>query len=130
MKISNRLKSIAGLITEKDVIADIGCDHAYLDIYLVKNKIVFILSSKLYFFIFDMALFKHEALLSLATQRTFLYLVKYISRSPWSHPTSTILELSLTKEAIVLSLAEIFIIHPYNLLIFLNEMDVSIFLKL
>ena len=25
---------------EKDVIADIGCDHAYLDIYLVKNKIV------------------------------------------------------------------------------------------
>lgn len=40
MKISNRLKSIAGLITEKDVIADIGCDHAYLDIYLVKNKIV------------------------------------------------------------------------------------------
>ena len=45
------------------------------------HKIVFILSSKLYFFIFDMALFKHEALLSLATQRTFLYLVKYISRS-------------------------------------------------
>ena len=40
MKISNRLKSIAGLVTEKDVIADIGCDHAYLDIYLVKNKIV------------------------------------------------------------------------------------------
>ena len=40
MKISNRLKSIAGLVTEKDVIADIGCDHAYLDIYLVMNNIV------------------------------------------------------------------------------------------
>lgn len=40
MKISNRLKSVAGLVTSNDIIADIGCDHAYLDIYLVKNKIV------------------------------------------------------------------------------------------
>ena len=40
MKISNRLKSIASLVTNEDIIADIGCDHAYLDIYLVKNKII------------------------------------------------------------------------------------------
>lgn len=40
MKISNRLKSIAILVTNEDIIADIGCDHAYLDIYLVKNKII------------------------------------------------------------------------------------------
>lgn len=39
MKISNRLKSIAGLIIDSDKVADIGCDHALLDIYLVKNKI-------------------------------------------------------------------------------------------
>ena len=40
MKLSNRLKSIASLVTNEDIIADIGCDHAYLDIYLVKNKII------------------------------------------------------------------------------------------
>lgn len=39
MKISKRLKSLAGLITTDDKVADIGCDHALLDIYMVKNKI-------------------------------------------------------------------------------------------
>lgn len=39
MKISKRLKSLAGLITLDDKVADIGCDHALLDIYMVKNKI-------------------------------------------------------------------------------------------
>ncbi len=39
MKISKRLKSLAGLITLDDKVADIGCDHALLDIYMVKNNI-------------------------------------------------------------------------------------------
>lgn len=39
MKISKRLKSLAGLITTDDKVADIGCDHALLDIYMLKNKI-------------------------------------------------------------------------------------------
>lgn len=39
MKISKRLKSLAGLITLDDKVADIGCDHALLDIYMIKNKI-------------------------------------------------------------------------------------------
>ena len=40
MKLSKRLLSIASLVKPNDVIADIGCDHALLDIYLVKNKII------------------------------------------------------------------------------------------
>lgn len=39
MKISRRLKSLAGLVTLDDKVADIGCDHALLDVYMVKNKI-------------------------------------------------------------------------------------------
>ena len=38
MKLSNRLKSICKYIDKVDVVADIGCDHALLDIYLIKNK--------------------------------------------------------------------------------------------
>ena len=40
MKLSKRLKSLAALVSSDDIIADIGCDHAYLDIYLVQNNIV------------------------------------------------------------------------------------------
>lgn len=39
MAISKRLKSIAGLVINTDKVADIGCDHALLDIYLVKEGI-------------------------------------------------------------------------------------------
>ena len=39
-KISNRLLSLSKYISKNDKIIDIGCDHALLDIYLVKNKIV------------------------------------------------------------------------------------------
>ncbi len=35
--ISKRLKSIANYIKKDDLICDIGCDHALLDIYLVKE---------------------------------------------------------------------------------------------
>ena len=40
IKISNRLKAIADLVDKNSNIIDIGCDHALLDIYLIKNKIV------------------------------------------------------------------------------------------
>lgn len=40
LKLSNRLLKIASLVKDHDVIIDVGCDHALLDIYLTKNKIV------------------------------------------------------------------------------------------
>ncbi len=40
LKLSNRLLKISSLIKNHDVIIDVGCDHALLDIYLTKNKIV------------------------------------------------------------------------------------------
>lgn len=36
---SLRLLSIASFVEEEDVVADIGCDHAYLSIYLAKNNL-------------------------------------------------------------------------------------------
>ena len=36
---SKRLLAIASLISKNDSVVDIGCDHAYLDIYLIKNKL-------------------------------------------------------------------------------------------
>ncbi len=39
MELSKRLRSIADLIKEKGVVADIGCDHAFTDIYLIQNNI-------------------------------------------------------------------------------------------
>ena len=38
MKISNRLKEIGNLITNAEVVVDVGCDHALLPIYLVLNN--------------------------------------------------------------------------------------------
>lgn len=40
INLSKRLKEIASLIDKNSVIADIGCDHALLDIYLIQNKII------------------------------------------------------------------------------------------
>ena len=40
LKLSNRLLKISSLVKNHDVIIDVGCDHALLDIYLTKNKIV------------------------------------------------------------------------------------------
>lgn len=37
--ISLKLKAIAFFIDKDDRVVDIGCDHAYLDIYLVQNKL-------------------------------------------------------------------------------------------
>lgn len=39
MKLSNRLQKIADLVDKNDSIADVGCDHAYLSIYLAQNKL-------------------------------------------------------------------------------------------
>lgn len=36
---SNRIKTIASLINKGSVVVDIGTDHAFLPIYLIKNKI-------------------------------------------------------------------------------------------
>ena len=36
--INNRLKKIAYYVEDKDNFIDVGCDHAFLSIYLVKNK--------------------------------------------------------------------------------------------
>jgi len=38
--ISKRLKSLVKYISKDDSVIDIGCDHALLDIYLIKEKIV------------------------------------------------------------------------------------------
>ena len=38
--IDNRLKSLTKYIESNDIVIDIGCDHALLDIYLAKNKIL------------------------------------------------------------------------------------------
>ena len=40
MNLSKRLLSLVKYIEHGDIPADIGCDHAYLSIYLVLNKIV------------------------------------------------------------------------------------------
>ncbi len=37
--ISKRLKTIANLVDSNQIVADIGCDHGYLSIYLIKNKL-------------------------------------------------------------------------------------------
>lgn len=34
-----RLKTLASFIKKKDKVVDIGCDHAYLSIYLIKNNL-------------------------------------------------------------------------------------------
>lgn len=39
MEISVRLKTIVSLVTPKNRVADIGCDHGYISIYLVKEEI-------------------------------------------------------------------------------------------
>lgn len=39
MEISLRLKTIAGMVDKCEAVADIGTDHGYIPIYLVKNKI-------------------------------------------------------------------------------------------
>lgn len=39
MQISKRLQTIADMVTRGNRVADIGCDHAYISCYLIKNNI-------------------------------------------------------------------------------------------
>ena len=46
MKINNRLKKIGDLVEANSFCLDVGCDHAFLDIYLVqKNKNIHVVAS-------------------------------------------------------------------------------------
>lgn len=39
MELSARLKAVAGMVTEGNRVCDVGCDHGYISIYLVKNGV-------------------------------------------------------------------------------------------
>ncbi len=39
MELSNRLQAVANMVTKGNSVADIGCDHGYVSIYLMTNKI-------------------------------------------------------------------------------------------
>ena len=39
MRLSKRLKAVADMVTKGNIVADIGTDHGYVPIYLVKNNI-------------------------------------------------------------------------------------------
>jgi len=45
IKISTRLKTISNYIENKDRLIDVGCDHAYLSIFLKLNKDVYVIAS-------------------------------------------------------------------------------------
>ena len=38
MQLSNRLLAVAGMVTEGNTVADVGCDHGYIPIYLIQQK--------------------------------------------------------------------------------------------
>lgn len=40
IKLSKRLMSCASLVREGSALADIGCDHGYVPVYLIKNNII------------------------------------------------------------------------------------------
>ncbi len=39
MELSDRLKAVAGLVSAGSVVCDVGCDHGYVPIYLVRRQI-------------------------------------------------------------------------------------------
>ena len=40
MNLSDRLKTVAEMIKDTKTIVDVGTDHAYIPIYLIKNNII------------------------------------------------------------------------------------------
>ena len=53
MELSKRLYAVAGLVTEGASVADIGTDHGYVPIYLIKNKNVKVNNKKAIFEVSD-----------------------------------------------------------------------------
>ena len=39
MKLSRRLLAVAQMVPTGSILCDVGCDHAYLPIYLIREKI-------------------------------------------------------------------------------------------
>jgi tRNA (adenine22-N1)-methyltransferase len=39
MQLTKRLQAVAGLVSQGNRVADVGCDHAYISIYLAENEI-------------------------------------------------------------------------------------------
>lgn len=39
MELTKRLQAVADMVTRGHRVSDVGCDHAYISIYLIKNKI-------------------------------------------------------------------------------------------
>ncbi len=39
MELSKRLTAVAGMVTKGNIVCDVGCDHGYVSLYLVQNKI-------------------------------------------------------------------------------------------
>ena len=39
MELSKRLQAVVNLVSPGNVVADIGCDHGYVSIYLIEQKI-------------------------------------------------------------------------------------------
>lgn len=39
MELSDRLLAVASMVTKGNVVADVGCDHGYIPIYLIQNQI-------------------------------------------------------------------------------------------
>ena len=43
--LNKRLESLCAFIKEKDIVLDVGCDHALLGIYLLLNKNIKVIGS-------------------------------------------------------------------------------------
>ena len=39
MELSKRLAAVAAMVTKGNIVCDVGCDHGYVSIYLVREKI-------------------------------------------------------------------------------------------
>ena len=38
MELSKRLNAVAAMVTSGNVVCDVGCDHGYVSIFLIKTK--------------------------------------------------------------------------------------------
>ena len=77
MKINDRLKMIGDLVEANSFCLDVGCDHAFLDIYLVKRKDNIILTKILKYIITSKKKYLICSIIS------FLVMIMCIARSCW-----------------------------------------------